>query len=168
MKKITIRGMTESDASTVSRIVSGGYVYLTKREGYSPDQAKRLQAERSSAARIQSWPSGWRRFVAESDTGIVGVIAVDGNEVAELWVDTSHHRKGIGTALFQKAEQIISEEGFPDLTVYCAGSSMQPFYEAMQCVVVAVQQCPDGPLAGWPLTLFRKELKDQHLHRGGC
>ena len=156
---VTIRDMTESDAPAVSRIVSGGYAYLTKHEGYTADQAGRLLAERSSAASIQSWPSGWRCFVAESDIGIVGVLAVDRNEVAELWVDTSHHRTGIGTALFKKAEQIISEQRFPDLTVHCAGSSMHPFYEAMGCVVVGVQPCADGPLAGWPLTLFRKELK---------
>jgi GNAT superfamily N-acetyltransferase len=155
---VTIRDMTESDAPAVSRIVSGGYAYLTKHEGYSADQAMRLQAERGSVASIQSWPPRWRCFVAESDIGIVGVLAVDRNEVEELWVDTSHHRKGIGTALFRKAEQIMSEQGFPDLMVHCSGSSMRPFYEAMGCVAVGVEPCPDGPLAGWPLTLFRKEL----------
>ena len=163
---VTIRDMTKSDVPAVSRIVSCGYAYLAKREGYSPDQTRRLQAERSSAASIQSWSSHWRCFVAESDVGVVGVLAVDRNDVAELWVDTSHFRKGIGTALFQKAEQIISGEDFPDLTVRCAGSSMRTFYEAMRCVVVGVKPCPNGPLAGWPLTLFRKELRAQPSGRG--
>lgn len=161
---VTIRDMTESDVAAVSRIVSGGYAYLTQREGYSPDQAGRLQAECCSMASIQSWLSHWKCFVAESDAGIAGVLAIDRNDVAELWVDTSRHRKGIGTALFQKAEQIISEEGFPDLTVRCAGSSMRPFYEAMRCVVVGVRVCQNGPLAGWPLTLFRKERKEFRGH----
>ena len=153
--------MIESDLTIVSNIVSGGHAFLSKCEGYSQDQAKRLQSECCSVSSIQSWPSRWRRLVAESDVGVVGVTAVDGNEIVELWIETSHHRKGIGAALFRKAEQIVTEAGFRDLTVHCAGSSMQPFYETMHCVLVDVQPCPNGPLAGWPVALYRKELEAQ-------
>ena len=158
---IKIRDMADSDLTIVSNIVSGGHAYLSKCEGYSQDQTKRLQSECCSVSSIQSWPSRWRRLVAESDVGVVGVMAVDHNEIVELWIETSHHRKGVGTALFRKAELVVSEAGFRDLTVHCAGLSMRPFYEAMRFVLIEVQPCQNGPLAGWPVALYRKEIEAQ-------
>jgi len=160
--------MTEADVESVSRVVSAGYAYLAEREGYSTDQVARLQAERASVAGVRSWPSQWRCFVAEWKGGVVGVLAVDRDDVAELWVHPAYHRRGVGTALFVKAQQSIAEQGYSALTVHCAGSSMQPFYAAMQCTAAGTRRCSSGPLAGWLLTQYHKQLKAQHPAAPSC
>ena len=158
---ITIREMTQSDAHAVSQIVSDGYADLAQQEGFSVDQRERLLNERSTPSDICAWLAQWQCFVAASGEGVLGALAVAGNDVAEIWVSRQHRGKGIGTALFQHAEQVIAEAGLQELTARCAAAGVRPFYEAMGCVVVGVKPCPNGPLTGWPLTHYRKKLKAQ-------
>ena len=80
------------------------------------------------------------------------------NDLAELWVHSEHQRKGVGTALFRKAEELIADAGFREMTVRSAAAGARPFYEATGCTVVGVSPCTNGPLAGWPLTHYRKDL----------
>ena len=158
---IAIRGMTQSDAEAVSQIVSDGYADLARQEGFPIDQADRLQSDHAAASSIAGWLAQWQCFVALSEGGVVGALAVDQNDVGEIWVARDHRAEGVGTALFRHAEHVIAEAGFEELTARCAAASVQPFYEAMGCVVVGVKPCPKGPLAGWPLTHYRKDLKTQ-------
>jgi len=159
--EIQIRSMAESHVPAVSQIVSEGYADLARQEGFSAEHVQRLRNERSTALAIYAWLAQWQCFVTISDAGVVGALAIDQKDVGEIWVSRQHRGKGIGTALFQHAEQVIAEAGFGELTARCAAASVQRFYEAMGCEVVEVKPCPCGPLAGWPLTHYRKELKAQ-------
>lgn len=156
---ITIRTMYEADAGAVSRIVSADYADVARQEGFSDVQTECLLNERASISNIRDWMTQWQCFVAESCGVIVGALAVERNDIAEIWVDPRHQSKGIGTDLFQHAEQIIAEEGFQELTARCAASGARPFYEAMGCELAGVKPCLAGPLAGWPLAHYHKELK---------
>ena len=59
---------------------------------------------------------------------IMGIIAVSGNNIEELWVQPECHRQGIGTALFNHAQQSVRKEGCAQLTVSTTGYGI-PFYE---------------------------------------
>lgn len=158
---INIRSMTESDVGAVSEIVSDGYTYLAEQEGFSSEQLDRLLAERGSRMFVGVWLARWRCFVSESRGSVVGALAIEQNDIAEIWVHQQHRGHGIGTAMFRKAEQLIAEAGYTELTLCCAAVSARQFYEAMGAEVVDQKPCPNGPLAGWPLTYYRKKLKAQ-------
>jgi GNAT superfamily N-acetyltransferase len=145
--------------------VSSGYKYLAEAEGLSTGQVQSLLKERSTVRDIQRWFAQWQCFVAASDVGVVGALALEKNDVAEIWVHSQHRGKGIGKALFRKAEQVIAGAGFKELTARCAAASVRPFYEAMGCTGVGVKPCPSGPLIGWPLTHYRKELRARRAER---
>ena len=156
----TIRAMTEADANPVSAIVAADYRLLAVYDGFTPEQLHRLLAERCTADYLrEGWLTRWDCYVAESSTRILGAVAIDGNEIAELWVAPECHRQGIGSALFRYAEQRMWEAGHRQLTLHCATMSAQPFYLAMGCDVVDVRPCSGGPLEGRPITCYRKKLE---------
>ena len=152
-----IRPMTLNDVPAVSRLVTACYEFLTERQGFSPEQLRRLLAERCSEAWGRETFEAYSRFVAESGGRVVGLVGIEGNDIAELWVDPAWHRRGTGLILFGKAEQVIADAGHATLTVRTTGYAI-PFYEAMGARIVGRKPCPGGPLVGWPLTYLEKPL----------
>jgi GNAT superfamily N-acetyltransferase len=151
--------MTEPDAVAVSQIVVAGYVFLAEREGFSEQQVKRLLAERSSETVVRErWLREWDCYVAECGARVVGALAIERHEIAELWVLPDYHRQGTGAALFRKAEGVIAASGYRHLTLRCATLSSKLFYETMGTEIVDTRPCSSGPLSGWPLTYYRKNL----------
>jgi len=155
---VNMRAMTSEDVPAVSRLVTACYEFLAERQGFSPEQLQRLLVERCSEAWIRETFHAYPRFVADSDGCVVGLVGVEDNDLAELWVDPACHRQGIGTMLFAKAEQMIADAGHATLTVRTTGYAV-PFYEAMGAHVVAQRPCPGGPMVGWPLTYLEKPLR---------
>jgi GNAT superfamily N-acetyltransferase len=157
--ELSIRPMTETDALPVSTIVVADYRLLAQREGFSREQLDRLLAERSTETIVrEGWLRQWDCHVAESGGDVLGALAIEGNDVAELWICPEHQREGIGTALFRHAEHSIRKAGHRTLTLRCAARGAAPFYEAMGMQVVDTLLCPDGPLEGWLLTHYIKDL----------
>jgi len=155
---IRIRKMTRRDVTAVRRVVRDGYEFLAEEEGFSPKQRRRLLEERCSAEWIGEHFMRCHSFVAVSDEEeVVGVVAVDGAEIAELFVAPSHHRRGIGARLFRKAEQAIADSGHQCLEVSTTGYAV-PFYEAMGATITGPDIVLDGPLIGWHCTCLEKDL----------
>lgn len=156
--EVSIRPMAERDTPAVAQIVAGAYTFLAAQEGYSQEQLNRLYDRCTAASVRDGWLRRWTCFVAEFEDNIVGAVAISGNEIAEFWVSTEHHRQGIGTALFRTAERFIREAGHTMLVLCCAARGARPFYERMGIEVVDTKPCPFGPLEGWPITHYRKDL----------
>lgn len=154
---VSLRPMTREDVPAASRLVSACYRFLAERQGFSAEQLRRLLAESCSEAWLEETFDAYPRFVAESGTCVVGLVGVEGNDVAELWVDPAWHGQGIGAMLFRKAERMMRDAGHTTLTVRTTGYAI-PFYEAMSAQVVDRRPCPSGPLIGWPLTYLEKSL----------
>ena len=152
-----IREMTRRDVPAVRRIVRAGYEFLADEEGFSARQRRRLLEERCSAEWIGEHFMRCHSFVAISGDGIVGVVAVDGAEIAELFVAAPLRRRGIGARLFRKAEQVIADNGRPSLEVSTTGHAVR-FYEAMGARVICNDLVIDGPLVGWRCTCLSKDL----------
>ena len=151
----SIRPMTIEDIPAVSRLVTACYEFLTERQGFSPEHLRRLLAERCSEAWVRGTFPAYPRFIADANGRVVGLVGIEGNDIAELWVDLAWHRQGIGTMLFGKAQQTIADAGYATLTVRTTGYAV-PFYEAMGGHIVGRKPCPSGPLVGWPLTYLEK------------
>jgi len=154
---IEIRRMTDADIPSVSDIVSAGHRFLAQKHGYSDDQLAALLRDRSSQSAIASWPSSWRRWIAERQGNVVGVVAVEGNEIHQLFVRPENHRQGVGKKLFATAEDAIRAAGHAALAVNTTGYAT-PFYQSMGARVIDHHQCPDGPLRGRTLTRLKKSL----------
>ena len=158
-KGITVRFMAMSDSPTISRIVSDGYADLAQQEGFSDKQKECLLNERATVANVQAWMRQWQCFVAELCGNIVGALAIERNDIAEIWVDRQHRGEGVGATLFRYAEQVIAEGGFQEVTARCAAVGARPFYESMGCELACMKPCLGGPLAGWPLAHYSKKLE---------
>jgi len=157
---IAIRPMTVRDAPAVSRIVAEGYRFLAEKEGFSDIQLRRLLDERcTEGVFTDGWLRQWDCYIAERLGNVVGALALDKNEIAELYVSTKHHRQGVGRALLDFAEQRIAEAGFDALALRCAGLSAAPFYLAQGLKPTGITTCPFGPLKDWPLTSYQKPLR---------
>jgi GNAT superfamily N-acetyltransferase len=154
---IEIRPMTDADIPSVSDIVSACHRFLAEEHGYSDDQVAALLRDRSSEDAIASWPPSWSRWVAERQGSVVGVVAVEGNEIHELFVRPENHRQGIGRKLFTAAEEAIRAAGHTALTVNTTGYAT-PFYQRMGARVIDHHECPNGPLQGRTLTRLKKQL----------
>lgn len=152
-----IRPMTESDQSAVSRVLCDCYRLLGRLEGLQPEAVEFLLSKRGSLESIQREAACQTFMVAEIEQRIVGMVAANGDVVAKLYVDPSHHGQGIGTALFNAAEAIIRQCGYDHLTLGSAPSAVG-FYEAMGASVTGRKRLARGPLAGHRVVLMRKHL----------
>ena len=95
---VQTRAMTEADAPPVSQIIGACYRKMAEREGFGQEQLARLLAEHSTEGIVrEGWLRQWECHVAESGTRVVGALAIEGNDVAELWVSPKYQRKGIGS-----------------------------------------------------------------------
>jgi ribosomal protein S18 acetylase RimI-like enzyme len=155
---VSLRPMARTDIPAASRLTARCYRFLAERQGFSPEQRRRLLMERCSEAWVRETFEAYPRFVAEAGGRVVGLVGIEGNDIAELWVDPARHRQGIGAILFRKAKQVIADAGHTTLTVRTTGYAI-PFYEVMGAHVVARKSCPGGPMVGWPLTYLEKSLE---------
>lgn len=69
-------------------------------------------------------------FVAEVNSAIVGTAGLERDSLVTFFVDPSHQRKGIGTALLQKVEEGAMQQGLRQLTVHSSLAGVS-FYESM-------------------------------------
>ena len=155
--RLTIRRMAKPDAQAVSDLVSGCYRFLAGHEGYARAQFDSLLRERCSAGCIQAWLQRYDCFVACSTGAVLGVVAVRGNEIEELFVRPQNHREGVGTRLFTRAERIIRNGGHRKVVVATSGYGV-PFYQRMGAHISGAVRCRFGPLKGRVLVVLEKPL----------
>jgi GNAT superfamily N-acetyltransferase len=140
--------MVETDDVPVSRVVSECYSFIAGPDGISRSQLARLIAERCQPEHMAAHRRRLACHVAEVDGQVAGFIAFSAGRIEELFVHPKHHRSGIATALFRKAE---SECGGSTLTVGTTGYGL-PFYQAMGMRVTGKRLVTIGPLAGRQVT----------------
>jgi len=152
-----IRPMTESDESIVAELRATGYRFIAGPDGFTDEQLENLLRDRCGLEYTASARQQWPCYVAEDNGEILGTIAVGDNVIQELWVSPAHHRKGIATALFRLAEELIRQAGHSTMTVSTSGYG-RPFYEAMGMKLVRHYVVPNGPLEGRRHLMLEKEL----------
>jgi len=155
--RINIVDMMDDHVPVVSRIVCDGYRWLAENEGYTDEQLARLIETRGCEESIRRQSLQYRFLVAVFGSDVLGVAAIEGNELTKLYVDIASHGLGIGSALFRAAERIIADAGYSELSLGSFASSVT-FYENMGMIISEHQSCNTGPLAGRQVIVMRKQL----------
>jgi len=154
---LAVRQMRESDLERACEVTRRTVEWLGEREGWRPEQMAHLVADQASPESM-----GWvlRRhepFVATVDGVLVGMASAQRCELARLYVDPSHHRRGIGTALFGAVEEGLRGAGCVEMAVKSPPTSV-PFYQTMGMVEQGRQPWGADFMSGHQLVLMAKRL----------
>ncbi len=130
---MTVRGARLDDARAIARIHVDAW-----RAAYAGILADEVLAAQSVDRREGQWrewiPLG-RALVAEHEAEVVGFagILVETGEIAALYVDPRHWRRGAGRALTRAAMERLREAGCENaaLWVFEANHSARAFYAAL-------------------------------------
>lgn len=126
----TIRRANADDIYEICRIFKTAVRELAK-EHYSPEQIE-VWASRLSPDRVRDGVTIGCVYVAEVDGQVAGFgrIDVHSAELAMLFVDPAHARRGIGAAILHHLEQVALENGLEFLTLRASLNAV-PFYKSM-------------------------------------
>ena len=131
MERISIRRAVANDADEAAAMFSAALKSMAFFPKLHSDEEDRLFV---------------RRFIVEEETWIalrdgrvIGLACIEGDRLAHLYVDPTHHNRGAGTALLNrvKAER---PTGF-DLWTFQANTGARRFYERHGLTAV---ECTDG------------------------
>ncbi len=153
--KAIIRLSTTQDFAAIGKVITDCYSALAVQEGYTRLELEALVNSCSPAAVMERWAS-FRTYVAEVDRAVVGIVALEGQEIAELFVSPDWQRQGIGSSLLAEAEQEIAASGSDSVFVWTATAAA--FYQRQTYHIVEKANCNGGPLHGRPTTRLAKRL----------
>ncbi|WP_147820695.1 GNAT family N-acetyltransferase [Salidesulfovibrio onnuriiensis] len=124
---ITVRKATEKDAPILESVMYASF--LASYGEMMPQNYVNGVLENDVIGKLsrQKWHEC---FLAEEDGRPVGVMQLQGNYIAELWVHPDHQGKGVGGKLIQAAEEHAREQGHAHLTlcVYGCNTNAREFY----------------------------------------
>jgi GNAT superfamily N-acetyltransferase len=128
---VEIGPMKSEEIAEVSALLRACFHWLADGEGFNEVQRAYLTGERSSEQTVRDEAVGRPHLVARRDGVILGMAAVNGNELARLYIHPRFHRQGVGRALFEAAENLIRQVGHRDMIVGALVESAAKFYQAM-------------------------------------
>ena len=146
------------DVVQVSEMMCSCYRWLGRENGFSAKQVGFLVSERGSVETIKSESQNQVYLVASINGTVVGVAAVKANEVAKLFVDSNYHGQGIGTMLFDSAQQIITKGRYEEIIVGVMARSAIGFYEKMGMSKYGEKELDTGAFSGCKVPLMRKAV----------
>jgi len=157
---LTIRQMTQDDDEAVCRIFGACYRFAAQVHDFTAQEVTTTLLEHCRSDHIASLRVSGNALVAESEGQVAGVIVTRGNSIQVLFVDPTVHRKGVGRALFRRAEEKIATAGHSTLTLKTRPSAI-PFYLAMGMECTGHWHPQNGALAGMEMTVLEKQLRPQ-------
>jgi len=149
------RRMLESDVESAGQIIADCYRTLAPRESYTESELRGLLAGCSPEAIRQRYAQ-YDAYVADNNGQVVGIIAIERNEIAELFVRPDAQGRGIGTLLVNVAEEVMLSSGHDKVRVRSATAPR--FYERLGYDILQRRRCDRGPLKGRPLIVFEKRI----------
>jgi len=153
-----VRPTTDADLQAIAELTSACNRALAVSENYTAAELAGLLAECSSLASIRRQYAAFTSFVSEQAGTVIGVVAVAGDEIAQLFVAPHFQHQGIGRRLVSVAEAQIRACGHAKARVYTA--SAPAYYQPLGYVETERRRCTEGPLAGRTLVFFEKVLED--------
>jgi GNAT superfamily N-acetyltransferase len=149
---VTIRAVTVADAEAVARVHVDSW-RTTYRELLPEEFLENLSYER----RASGWAEAFGRnepkefaFVAESNGEVVGFVTggpardeftLYPGMIYAIYLLDSHHKQGIGKALFEEARAALRERGYSSFMLWVLeGNATSGFYEHMGGKVIGSKQ----------------------------
>nr|WP_212989281.1 GNAT family N-acetyltransferase [Actinoplanes auranticolor] len=137
MSRVLIRAYDDSDWPALCRIHDAARLdELRDSAGLDAFLTLEQTAEGEGLFDGQLW-------VAETDAGVTGFVALDGDEITWLYVDPAHYRRGIGRALLRHALAHTGDHA--EVTVLDGNPPALALYRSEGFVV---QETRTGPLVG--------------------
>jgi predicted N-acetyltransferase YhbS len=155
--KIIIRHIEIDDYPDVSRLVCASFKWGAEQEPYSNEQIEGYFRERGSVEAISEQFKAYQTFVACIDSQIRGMVSIEDNEIAKLYVDPEAFRLGIGRRLIETAEEFIHKAGYSEFFLGTIFSTNHTFYEAMGMRRTSEKNISKGPFKGSKSVIFTKK-----------
>jgi ribosomal protein S18 acetylase RimI-like enzyme len=155
---ITIRKMETNDIPCVSELMCSCYRWLGGENNFSDGQIDFLVSDRGSVDRITIESQKQVYLVAFLNRCVVGVVAINANEVAKLFVDPDYFGQGVGTELLCSAERIIADGCYKEMVVGVMAQSAIGFYEQRGMIKYREKKLKTGAFSGCKIPMMRKPL----------
>lgn len=152
-----LRAMTDADIPAVSDLLGACFRFLAQRNGFNDRQLAFL-LDRASEETVRLEAKHRPHVVACRGDRIAGVLVVNGNVIARLYVHPDFHRQGVGRALFHRAIEMIRAAGHREATVAALVPESEAFYEAMGMRPYGQQAYEPAIFTDRPITLLRLPL----------
>ena len=150
--------MKPDEAAAASEVMCACYRRIGARCGYSDEQIAYLVEERGAKKTVQKESMNQTYLVACEEKSVVGVAAVNGNELAKLFVTPCCHRHGIGRRLFRAAEEVVKRSGYDEMIVGVMFEDAVGFYEKLGMTRFGTKLPDGGVFEGFEVKLLRKKL----------
>ena len=150
--------MRQQDCSQVSCVVCSSFTWGARNEGFTSERIQDYISERGSENVIRNQFHEYQCLVACLGGHVVGMVAVEGNEITKLYVDPRFLRQKIGTKLFKATEEISARAGHEELMLGTVFDASIPFYEAMGMSKLGRKSVACGPIKGADTMLLNKRL----------
>jgi len=155
---LDIRAMRNEECAEVSEVLHACFEWLADREGFNARQRDFLLNQRSSEQTVREEAETRPHLVAVENGVILGMVVVNGNQIARLYVHPKHHRRGVGRALFEAAVNRIREAGFSEVKLGALVDDAVAFYRAMGMSVVGREPYEPEIFLGREVRLMSKRL----------
>ena len=150
--------MKPDEAAPASEVMCECYRRIGQRCGYSDEQVAYLVGERGAKKTVEKESKSQSYLVACEGEKVVGVAAVNGNELAKLFVTPGRHRQGIGSRLFRAAEEVVKTSGYSEMFVGVMFEDAVGFYEKLGMTRFGTKLPDGGVFRGFEVKLLRKKL----------
>ena len=140
----TIRKATEQDIPALVHVFQASVRHTASRD-YTPEQIEAWTSRGTPARFLELFASGLWFFMAESDSCCVGFTSVSGEGLLHsLFVAPEFQRKGVATALLERAVQAAREGGAENITAEVSITALPFFRKAGFTVIQEQEVCIGG------------------------
>jgi len=155
---VSVRKMKPDEAAAASEVMCECYRRIGAKCGYSKEQVAYLVEERGAKKTVEKESKNQTYLVACEGEKLVGVAAVNGNELAKLFVAPVRHKQGIGSLLFRAAENVVKQNGHNEMIVGVMFEDAVGFYEKLGMTRFGTKLPDGGVFEGFEVKLLRKRL----------
>ena len=159
LKVVSVRKMVADDISRVREVMCSCYQWLGEVEGWTKEQVEFLLTERGDVETILAESKEQIYLVACVCDKIVGMAAVNGNEIAKLFVDPAYHGQRIGSSLFETAKREVIKGSFEEMIVGVMARCAIGFYEKIGMKIYCYKDIDRGAFAGSKTPLMKIKLQ---------
>ena len=155
--RMRLTGLHDDHIAAASALLERCYRFLAVQEHYTSEQLDELIVQRGSPDALRAQRLQYRFVLAWEHDELVGLVAVQQAEIAKLYVEPAHHRRGIGARLWRTASSMVREGGHRELWLGTTGYGI-PLYQAMGMQITGTLEVRTGPLAGRTVTRLEHRI----------